>query len=130
MRLLLDTHVFLWLTQTPERLKTDVLQTIRNPDNAVFLSAASAWELSIKYSLGKILLPMEPGAFAESRCKRLRITPLDISFVHAAGVAQLPMLHRDPFDRLLIAQGIAESLTLVTVDPQITKYSVQSIFAS
>ncbi len=75
----------------------------------IFLSAASTCELSIKYSLGKILLPMEPGPFAESRCKRLQITPLDISFAHAADVSQLPMPRCDLFDRFLIAQGIAES---------------------
>lgn len=118
MRLLLDTHVFLWWLAGDRRLGAAELEAIREPENDVYLSAASVWEIVIKQSLGRLRTP-EP---ASSAALRLGIEPLSISFEHAEATASLPPLHNDPFDRVLMAQARVESLTLVTHDPAIRSY--------
>lgn len=117
-RLLLDTHVFLWWRQDSPRLAS-VRKTIARAE-AVFVSSASAWEASIKMSLGRLRLP-EPfsrGVVASG------FQPLPVSFEHAEQIAHLPRLHRDPFDRLLICQALVERLTLVTADRKLEAYDV------
>ena len=118
MRLLLDTHVFLWWLADDRRLDSEERQAIRDPENDVYLSAASVWEIVIKQALGR-LRPPEP---ASSAALRLGLQPLPITFEHAEATAALPPLHNDPFDRLLMAQAKAESLTLVSHDPAIRAY--------
>ncbi len=129
MRLLLDTHVFLWWLADDQRLSPRCREQIANPINDVMLSAVTVWELAIKLGLGK--LEMEP-----SDAERLHLLAADngfdelpISAAHAAEVRLLPAHHRDPFDRLLVAQAQSEGLTVVTADPAIHPYQVAVMVA-
>ena len=123
-RLLLDTHVFLWWRAEPARLNTTVRSGIATAD-LVFVSVASAWEAAIKASLGRLELPdtMEAGVLASSFEKLL------ITFSHAERAAALPLHHRDPFDRMLVAQAQAEGLTRVTHDRLLKPYDVEILWA-
>jgi len=118
MRLLLDTHAFLWWCADDPRLGTAERHAIRNGANEVLLSAASVWEMSIKQALGRLEIPEQPSAAVA----RLGIGRLPVAFEHAEALLGLPALHRDPFDRLLVAQARVEGLTLVTHDPQVRAY--------
>jgi len=118
LRLLVDTHVFLWWRGDDPRLGEVERQAIRYGQNDVFLSAASIWEIAVKHSLGRLEIP-EP---ASAAAVRLGFEPLPISFAHAEATTLLPPLHRDPFDRMLVAQARTEGLTLVTRDPVIRAY--------
>jgi PIN domain nuclease of toxin-antitoxin system len=118
VRLLLDTHAFLCWRGDDPRLGELEREAIRDGQNDVFLSAASVWEIVIKQSLGRLRIP-EPASTAVAR---LGFEPLAVSFAHAEATALLPPLHRDPFDRLLIAQARTEGLALVTRDPLIRTY--------
>jgi len=123
-RLLLDTHIFLWWRGEPSRLTAEVQSSIATAD-LVFVSAASAWEARIKASLGRLDLPdtVEAGVLA-SGFERLLIT-----FSHAERAASLPPHHRDPFDRMLVAQAQAEGLTLVTHDRLLEPYEAEILWA-
>jgi PIN domain nuclease of toxin-antitoxin system len=123
-RLLLDTHVFLWWRGQPSRLAAEARDRIATAD-IVFVSAASAWEAAIKVSLGRLELPdtMEAGVFASGFEKLL------ITFAHAQRSAALPQHHRDPFDRMLIAQAQSEELTLVSHDRLLAPYEVEILWA-
>jgi PIN domain nuclease of toxin-antitoxin system len=118
VRLLLDTHAFLWWCGDDPLLGGVERQAIRDGANQVYLSAASVWEMAIKRALGRLRVP-EPASAAVAR---LGFEPLPIAFAHAEATALLPPLHRDPFDRLLVAQARTEGLTLVTSDPLIRAY--------
>lgn len=122
MKLLLDTHVFLWWREASERIGSEVGHAISTAD-VVFVSAATAWEVAIKVALGKLRLPgpLEP-AVEESRFDKLPIT-----FAHAAAVAALSPHHRDPFDRMLIAQALVEQLTIVTHDRRFATYGIPTL---
>lgn len=121
MNVLLDTHVFLWLQSEPERVGP-WLERLRDPSTTIALSAASSWELAIKSALGKLPLPEPVATYVPSRAKAIGAQLLAIEHEHALGVHDLPPLHRDPFDRLLIAQGKALGLTLLTADVVLTHY--------
>ncbi len=116
--MLLDTHIFLWWCADDPRLGGGERSAIRDGANDVLLSAASVWEMAIKQTLGRLQMP-EPVSAAVAR---LGISPLPITLEHAETTASLPLLDRDPFDRLLVAQARIEGLTLVTRDPQIRSY--------
>jgi PIN domain nuclease of toxin-antitoxin system len=116
--LLLDTHAFLWWCADDARLPEVERQAIRDGANDVFLSAASVWEMAIKQKLGRLQVP-EP---ASAVVARLGIARLPVTFEHAEATVVLPPLHRDPFDRLLVAQAKIEGLTVVTRDPAIRSY--------
>jgi PIN domain nuclease of toxin-antitoxin system len=119
MRLLLDTHIFLWAVAGSPLLKAATRRLISNAD-AVYVSAASIWEIAIKARMGKIdVAPAELAAAIDSS----GFVELPVSAVHAAGVSQLAPHHNDPFDRLLIAQAQAEPLKLLTADPVLVQYS-------
>jgi PIN domain nuclease of toxin-antitoxin system len=119
MRLLLDTHIFLWAVAGSRLLKPMTRRLIESADE-VYVSAASIWEVAVKARLGKIEAdPRELTAAIEAS----GFLELPVSATHAAGVAQLELHHNDPFDRLLIAQALAEPLKLVTVDEVLAKYS-------
>jgi PIN domain nuclease of toxin-antitoxin system len=122
VRLLLDTHVLLWALSDPARLGPahDVIVDGRND---VYVSSASAWEITIKRALGKLRAPKD---LAE-QIQAARFTALEISLAHALVVGELPDLHCDPFDRMLIAQALTEGLTLVTADPAITAYKIDHL---
>ena len=130
MRVLLDTHVWLWMTAEPERLGPEALALVEDPSNSLLLSAASAWEIAIKVGIGKLRLPEPPATFIPSRMHSGGVTALAITVAHAAAVAGLPPHHRDPFDRILIAQARAEGVPFLTSDPQINAYDVERIAAS
>lgn len=123
-RLLLDTHVFLWWRGEPSRLTAEVRSRISTAD-LVFVSVASAWEVAIKVALGRLELPdtIEAGVLASGFEKLL------ISFSHAERVASLPLHHKDPFDRMLVAQAQAEGLALVTHDRLLEPYGVEIVWA-
>jgi PIN domain nuclease of toxin-antitoxin system len=123
-RLLLDTHIFLWWRGEPSRLSSKVQSSIATAD-IVFVSVASAWEAAIKVSVGRLELPetMEAGVIASGFEKLL------ITFSHTERAASLPPHHRDPFDRMLVAQAQSEGLTLVTHDRLLEPYDVEVLWA-
>jgi PIN domain nuclease of toxin-antitoxin system len=125
VRILLDTHCFLWLQVAPERLSERTRQLLASPRNSLFLSAASAWEIAIKYALGKLPLPSPPARYIPTRMRWSGTQGLAVEPRHALRVAGLPPHHRDPFDRLLIAQAQLERMTVLTVDPQFEAYDVK-----
>jgi len=123
MNLLLDTHALIWVFSQNPRLSQAAIEAIRDGSNLVFVSAATAWEIVIKKALGKLKVP---GNYQEG-LQRYRFTPLSITTEHALAVEQLPPYHKDPFDRMLIAQAQIERLTLVTRDPNMKAYGVPII---
>lgn len=128
MKLLLDTNAFLWFVSAPSRLGRKARAAIENAENGLFWSAASEWELAIKVSLGRIELAEGwQRAFAEERASN-RIADLPVSVAHCLPTATLPWHHRDPFDRLLVSQAIAEGLTLITKDESIRRYDVETLW--
>ena len=129
MRFLIDTHCWLWMQVTPERLSRRVLDEMADPGNEILLSAASSWEIALKYALGKIPLPLPPEEYVPDRMARSGTRGLPVEHAHALRVAALPRHHRDPFDRLLVAQAQVERLTMVTVDRQLEPYDVEIRFA-
>jgi PIN domain nuclease of toxin-antitoxin system len=114
----------------PDRLSRAARALVTANDHELFLSAASTWEISIKYSLGKLMLPAPPAEFVPTRMRATRMLPLAVTHAHAARVAELPPHHGDPFDRLLIAQAQAESLTLLTADAQLRPYDIAISWAA
>ena len=130
MKLLVDTQVWLWTLVDDVRLGPDARRLLAARKNEPLLSAASAWEIAIKFRLGKLVLPADPEAFVPSRLLRDGIGSLPVDVRHALRVASLPGLHRDPFDRLLVAQAQVEDLPILTADPLIGRYDVTVIPAS
>lgn len=130
MRLLLDTHVFLWATAEPERLNPRTRRLLERRENELLLSAVSAWEIAIKFGLGKLTLPLPPAEYVPSRMALLGLAPLLIDHSHALKVAGLPAHHRDPFDRLLVAQAMLERVALVTADPLLKPYGIKIMWAN
>ena len=126
MNLLLDTHAFLWAIDNHPNLSPKAREAIVDGNNIVLISAATAWEIAIKKAIGKLKLP-EGDYFQE--LKLHRFMPLDITTEHALAVEGLPPHHKDPFDRMLIAQAQIEKLTLVTRDQRIKVYDVSVIEA-
>lgn len=114
---------------SPERIQSPTRSLLADPDNVLLLSAASSWEIAIKYALGKLLLPITPAEYVPSRMLRSGTTALPIEHTHALHVTTLPTHHRDPFDRLLVAQAQLESATLVTSDAQLEPYDVRKVSA-
>jgi PIN domain nuclease of toxin-antitoxin system len=121
-RLLLDTHVLVWALTDPQRLAAEVQATLRDPANDVFFSAASIWEIAIKFALGRADLPFRPEVIA-AEAERIGLTALVIDSDVAARVADLPHHHGDPFDRLLVAQAMVLPARLLTADPALARYS-------
>ena len=120
MRLLLDTHVLLWWLAEPERLSAQSKDVLADGDNVVFISAATIWQAAIKERLGKL----DGARHLAEQVRGQNMTELPISFRHAAAAAALPPHHRDPFDRMLVAQAQCESLTFVTRDERAALYGV------
>lgn len=130
MRLLLDTQCWLWWFSQPERLNQTAIEQIANEANEVWLSVASVWEMGIKMALGKLPLPDPIDSYVATRMAQLGARSLDIRASHALQVVKLPLHHRDPFDRMLIAQAQAEGMTLVSADPMFRQYNVTLLWAS
>jgi PIN domain nuclease of toxin-antitoxin system len=127
VRLLLDTHIFLWFVTGDRQLPVNLRDLIRDPANAVYLSAVSTWETIIKWQIGKLPLPGPPDLYLPKQRRLHQIPSLDVDEATVLHLAQLPLLHRDPFDRLLICQAIQHGLTLATVDTSIQAYPVATI---
>jgi len=126
MKLLLDTHVFLWLLAEPERLG-DSLANVEDRRTELWVSAASAWEIAIKHGLGKLSLPEPPEQYVPGRVRAIGASALPVEHAHALAVSSLPPLHRDPFDRLLVAQAQVLGLHLLTADPAVAQYPVETL---
>jgi PIN domain nuclease of toxin-antitoxin system len=129
MRILLDTHVWLWLLLEPQRLSVPAVGLLEDNSNELLLSAASAWEIAIKHAAGKLKLPVAPEMYVPDRMQRTNVLPLWITHLHATRVGGLPPIHRDPFDRLLIAQAQFEDLPVMTADPRFAPYGVRVLEA-
>jgi PIN domain nuclease of toxin-antitoxin system len=128
MKALLDTHTFLWWNLDAEQLSEQVHTFIGDGRNEIFFSAASGWEIAIKYTKGRLELPEPPDVFIPNRLTLHRFVPLPIQLSHTMQVYKLPDIHQDPFDRLLVAQSQMENLPLLTADPEIGRYEVQTIW--
>jgi len=124
---LIDSHCWLWWNLQPERLTPQAYDIIANSNKVVF-SVVSAWEISIKYALGKLQLPLEPIQYVPARLQVNQMTVLPVKLEHTLRVAQLPHHRRDPFDRLLIAISQIEGLTLITADKQFEAYDVNVLW--
>jgi|SRR6478609_721597 len=125
--ILIDTHIFLWLQTSPERVSPG-LDLLENENTTVLLSAVSSWEIAVKWSIGKLPLPESPDRYVPDVMQRKDINPLPVMHSHALAVASLPRHHRDPFDRLLIAQAVTEGLPLMTGDPALRPYDVELLW--
>lgn len=121
MRLILDTHALFWILLEPGKLPGSLRATLQDPENLVYASAASVWEMAIKQAAGKVSFPFDALAAA---LRRADLLELPITMRHAEAAASLPPLHRDPFDRMLVAQAQVEGLSLVSRDPAVRQYQV------
>ncbi|BAY99417.1 hypothetical protein NIES37_33990 [Tolypothrix tenuis PCC 7101] len=128
MRALLDTHAFIWWVTDDSQLSVTARNVIADSGNSLFLSVVSAWEIVIKNKLGKLALPEAVEQYIPTRLAMNRFESLPIQMSHVLQVASLPNIHRDPFDRILIAQSQVENLPIVTIDQQITQYAVPTIW--
>ncbi|MEX0867159.1 MAG: type II toxin-antitoxin system VapC family toxin, partial [Pirellulales bacterium] len=130
MKILLDTHVFLWYLTSDSRLPQSFESAIQDLNNDVYLSVASVWEAVIKHQIGKLPLPASADAYVSLQRAAHGIASLPIDEGAMAYLAQLPLLHRDPFDRLLVAQASQHGLTVATVDPAVKAYTVPTLAES
>ena len=128
MKVLLDTHTFLWLVAGDERLSKTARQTFLNLENKLFFSAASLWEICIKISLGKISLKSGWFQTIQDEMELNAILWLPIEMQHCVELTKLPFHHRDPFDRMLIAQAIVEDMQLLSRDSRLSAYAVKRIW--
>jgi PIN domain nuclease of toxin-antitoxin system len=124
MRILLDTCEFLWLVSGDARLPQRVAAAVRDPQNAVFLSAVSFWEICLNHSLGKLPLPQSPAEFVPLQRVKHLVAPLALDEAAVSQLSELPELHRDPFDRMLVCQARAHGLTLASSDSLVRQYPV------
>ena len=124
MRLLLDTNVLLWWLNDAARIRPEVIAVIAEPENEAFVSAASAWEIAIKFAIGKLSVP-HPRDWLPQQMAENRFRPLPIGHDHALAAADLPRLHSDPFDRMLVVQAKLGQLALVTADQGLAAYGVE-----
>ncbi len=127
MKLLLDTQLWLWIFSSPERLNSAAIDAISDETNEILLSVASIWELGIKVAIGKLSIPEPIDAYLAKRLVSLRANPLDITATHALRAASLPLHHKDPFDRMLIAQAQTDGITIATTDVTFHQYPATPI---
>ena len=128
MKLLIDTQCWLWWFAEPDRLKEGTIDQITDESNEIWFSVASVWEMGIKVGLGKLPLPEQIDLYIASRMKQLGARSLEIRANHALQAGKLPLHHRDPFDRMLIAQAQIEGMTIVTADRMFDSYDVQVLW--
>ena len=129
MRILLDSHVALWLAASPRRLAEPALALVQDARHELLLSTASAWEISTKHAAGKLALPAPPEDFLPQLQRRLGLTLLPIELSHAIRAGALPMVHRDPFDRMLVAQARTLAVPIMSGDPKLARYDIEIIAA-
>jgi len=128
VRLLLDTCTFLWIAAGSDELSGRARDLFSDPANEVFLSPVSSWEIVVKHAIGRLPLPRPPHEFIPEQRRRHRIAPLPLDETAVLYLPKLPDHHRDPFDRMLICQAVAEGLTILTPDPVISSYPVPSVW--
>lgn len=128
MKLLLDTHVFLWWITDSKKLSDTARMFIANSANELFWSAASSWEVAIKFAIGRLPLPASPGDYLPAHFASAAVRALPVSDEHAYGVARLPPYHADPFDRILIAQAVHEDLAFLSADRTVRQYDVEVVW--
>lgn len=128
MGYILDTHTFLWFASGNPRISGKAKKTIENSRNQIFVSSALVWELSIKTGIGKIEFKKDLDTFISECIRSYNFTPLPITIPHAIQTSKLPEIHKDPFDRILIAQSISEKSPIITSDKYIQKYDVKTIW--
>jgi PIN domain nuclease of toxin-antitoxin system len=128
VRVLIDTHVFIWYVQTSERLPRSVTAVINDGRNDILLSIASVWEMAIKQSTGKLSLGVPYASFIEEQMRLNNMELLPVRLNHLEIVTTLPFHHRDPFDRLIIAQAMAEDIVLISADSVFSLYPVQRMW--
>ena len=128
MKLLLDTCAFLWFAESDPELSSAAKDAFRDPDNEIFLSSISAWEIAIKYSLGKLSLRSKPDQYVVETRRGGGIDSLVVDEESAVFVGNLPLLHRDPFDRILVAQAVVHGMTILTPDDAIRQYAVRTLW--
>lgn len=128
MKVLLDTHTFLWWITDDAKLSLRAREVIGDGENEIFVSAAAGWEIAIKSQIGRLELPDEPERFVLEQLKTNGMKSLPIEMKHALHVSTLPIYHQDPFDRILIAQAQVEDLPVLSADPEIGKYEVTIIW--
>lgn len=128
MKILLDTHCWLWWLLEPEKLSKIAIDTISSRQNELYLSVASIWEMGIKFKLGKLNLPVSPEVLIPQQMEIDNIFPLLISVDHAITASTLPLYHKDPFDRMLIGQSQLESIKILTNDSVFSSYDVDILW--
>jgi len=128
MRLLLDTCVFIWLTSEPSRISDNAAAVLNDADNELMLSHVSVWEICLKAGAGKLTLPDETDRWISDQVAAWNLTELEIDYQSLTGTLRLPDHHRDPFDRLLISQADVHSLSMVSPDPWIAKYTADLVW--
>lgn len=128
MKLLLDTCTFLWTLEGGGELSDAAREALVDPENDVYLSAVSAWEIAVKHALGKLPLPEAPDRYVPAQREARGITALPLDEDAALQLVRLPTLHRDPFDRMLVCQALAAGLTIVTPDHDIARYPVRILW--
>jgi PIN domain nuclease of toxin-antitoxin system len=128
MRLLLDTHTFLWFVENSPNLSNNALTHIKDVSNEVYVSIASIWELAIKISTGKLQIAQPLELFVPSQLRLNKMSALQITLDHVALVATLPLHHRDPFDRLLIAQALTTQMPIVSKDEALDAYGITRLW--
>ena len=128
MRVIVDTCTFLWMADDAPELSTPARIIVTNPDNDVYLSAASVWEIAIKHALGKLPLPEPPRQFVPAQRTLLALAALPIEEDAVLALDRLPALHRDPFDRLLVCQALTHGLVIISPDPQIQQYPISTLW--
>ena len=128
MRYLLDTHTFLWMAADPACLSRKTSKIVREISNSLYLSAASGWEIAMLWQLKRLELPDEPQRFIPEAMQKLAVLPLPIGFQTAISAVMLPLIHRDPFDRILIAEAMKEKMIVLTKDKTFGEYGIQSLW--
>ena len=128
MRVLLDTHSFLWLVTNDDNLSELARSVFLNPDSTLFVSAVTGFEISVKFSLGKLKLSEPPREFVENRLRNNALTALPVTLAHTYRLANLPFHHRDPFDRLLVSQALEEDVPVLSADAILSQYGVERLW--
>lgn len=128
-RLLIDTNVFFWFAQSPDELVPAVYAMLEDPVNDIYVSAAVAWEIAIKYKAGRMPIGEDPSLYMSARMKLTGFRWLNVTPGHALATIGLPSIHRDPFDRIMIAQSLVEGLTFVTRDAEMLTYPAKTLRA-
>ena len=127
MKVLLDTHVWLWMWGEPEHLRNEAREVLEDPATELHVSAVTVWEIATKAAAGRLRLPKSPDAWLTDPRHRRDVTEVPITFAHAIRAGSLPPHHRDPFDRMLVAQAQSEGLVLVSADRQLEAYEVERL---